>query len=100
MLEDFLRGVLDVNSASPRRYFFEVLQHFAKDELQRERLQHFSTAEGRGDLNLYNQSEGTLLSIQKHRFEPTTLVCVFTLPSPARSTATWPDLYGLQGFMV
>ena len=54
----FLQGVLDINGASPRRYFFEVLQHFAEDELQRERLQHFASAEGREDLALYNQSEG------------------------------------------
>ena len=48
-----------MDSASPRRYFFEVLQHFATDALQKERLQHFASAEGREDLNLYNQSEGT-----------------------------------------
>ena len=51
-------GALDINSASPRRYLFEVLEHFATEELQKERLQHFASGEGREDLNLYNQSEG------------------------------------------
>lgn len=59
-LADFVRGALDIDSASPCQYFFEVLQHFATDETQQERLQHFASAEGREDLNLYNQSEGTL----------------------------------------
>lgn len=58
-LGDFAMGALDVNSASPRRYFLEVLQHFATEESQKERLQHFASGEGREDLNLYNQSEGT-----------------------------------------
>ena len=53
-----IQGAFDIHGASPRRYFFEVLQHFVTDELQRERLQHFATAEGRDDLALYNQSEG------------------------------------------
>ena len=52
-------GALDINSASPRRYLFEVLQHYATEQLQKERLQHFASGEGREDLSLYNQSEGT-----------------------------------------
>ena len=59
-------GVLDVDSASPRRFFFEVLQHFATDELQIERLQYFASAEGRDDLALYNQSEGLPCRISQH----------------------------------
>lgn len=62
-LGTFVQGVLDIDSASPRRYFFEVLHHFAEDEVQRERLQHFASAEGREDLALYNQSEGNPISM-------------------------------------
>lgn len=57
-LGTFVGGALDVNAASPRRYFFEVLQRYAQDALQRERLEHFASPEGREDLTLYNQSEG------------------------------------------
>lgn len=59
-LGPFIQGALDVHGASPRRHFFEVLHHFATDELQQERLEHFATPEGREDLALYNQSEGLL----------------------------------------
>jgi sulfite reductase alpha subunit-like flavoprotein len=45
-----LQGVLDLSGASPRRYLFQVLAHHATNELQRERLQYFATAEGRDDL--------------------------------------------------
>ena len=44
--------------ASPRRYFFEVLRHFATDDREEERLQYLSTPEGRDDLYRYNQREG------------------------------------------
>ena len=53
-----VRGILDISSASPRRYFFEVLQHFATAELQVDRLEYFATPEGRNDLYTYNQKEG------------------------------------------
>ncbi|GAQ81743.1 NADP/FAD dependent oxidoreductase [Klebsormidium nitens] len=52
-----VRAALDVASASPRRYFFEVLAHFATAEHEIERLQYFATAEGRDDLYRYNQRE-------------------------------------------
>ena len=58
-----IAGALDVAGASPRRFFFEVLRHFAKDERERERLQYFSTPEGRDDLYRYNQREGAVTSI-------------------------------------
>ncbi len=45
-----LQGVLDIVGASPRRYFFQVLQHFATAPLERERLAYFATAAGRDDL--------------------------------------------------
>ena len=51
-------GACDVCGASPRRYFFEVLRHFATEEHETERLQYFSSPEGRDDLYRYNQREG------------------------------------------
>ena len=53
-----VRGVLDISGASPRRYFFEVLQHFATAELEVDRLEYFATPDGRNDLYTYNQKEG------------------------------------------
>ena len=55
-----VQGVLDVNGASPRRYFFEVLHHFATSELELDRLDYFSTPAGRDDLYTYNQKEGSV----------------------------------------
>ncbi|KAK9823590.1 hypothetical protein WJX72_004073 [[Myrmecia] bisecta] len=52
-----VNGVLDINGASPRRFFFEVLKHFASTDLEVERLEYFSTPEGRDDLYRYNQRE-------------------------------------------
>ncbi|BBN18381.1 hypothetical protein MPTK1_8g02140 [Marchantia polymorpha subsp. ruderalis] len=56
-LRTLVEGVLDVSSASPRRYFFEVMSHFAAAEHEKERLQYFATSEGRDDLYQYNQRE-------------------------------------------
>ena len=54
-------GVLDVDTASPRRYFFRVLHHFASEPAERERLGYFASPEGRDDLARYNQREGMML---------------------------------------
>jgi len=59
-LRALVAGALDVAGASPRRYFFEVLRHFATDEREQERLQYLSTPEGRNDLYTYNQREGVI----------------------------------------
>lgn len=60
-----MAGALDVTGASPRRYFFEVLHHFAAAEHERERLEYLSSPEGRDDLYRYNQREGApILSIE------------------------------------
>eukprot|EP00898_Chlorokybus_atmophyticus_P000268 jgi/Chlat1/1241/Chrsp115S00755 len=56
-LEALVRAVLDVSSASPRRYFFEVLSHFASAPHEREKLRHFASPAGRDELYLYNQEE-------------------------------------------
>jgi len=53
-----VQGILNISGASPRRYFFEVLQHFATAELEVDRLEYFATPEGRNDLYTYNQKEG------------------------------------------
>lgn len=52
-------GVMDVAGASPRRFFFEVLRHFASKQMEADRLAYFASAEGRDDLSRYNHREGT-----------------------------------------
>lgn len=56
-LKTFVELTMDVTSASPRRYFFEVMSFYTTDEREKERLQYFASAEGRDDLYNYNQKE-------------------------------------------
>lgn len=56
-LRTIIEALMDIDSASPRRYFFEVMSHFAQAEHEKERLQYFATPEGRDDLYRYNQRE-------------------------------------------
>ncbi|XP_059645698.1 NADPH-dependent diflavin oxidoreductase 1 isoform X2 [Cornus florida] len=56
-LKTFVELTMDVASASPRRYFFEVMSFFASAEHEKERLQYFTSPEGRDDLYQYNQKE-------------------------------------------
>ncbi|KAB2074060.1 hypothetical protein ES319_A07G127300v1 [Gossypium barbadense] len=56
-LRTFVELTMDVTSASPRRYFFEVMSFFATAEHEKERLQYFASPEGRDDLYQYNQKE-------------------------------------------
>nr|XP_043620938.1 NADPH-dependent diflavin oxidoreductase 1 [Erigeron canadensis] len=56
-LKRFVELTMDVSSASPRRYFFEVMSFFASAEHEKERLQYFASPEGRDDLYQYNQKE-------------------------------------------
>ncbi|KAM7272669.1 hypothetical protein ACFE04_027332 [Oxalis oulophora] len=56
-LKDFVLWTMDVASASPRRYFFEVMSFFATAEHEKERLEYFASPEGRDDLYKYNQKE-------------------------------------------
>ncbi|GLT34031.1 hypothetical protein SLA2020_085770 [Shorea laevis] len=56
-LRTFVELTMDVASAPPRRYFFEVMSFFATAEHERERLQYFASPEGRDDLYKYNQKE-------------------------------------------
>ncbi|XP_061348575.1 NADPH-dependent diflavin oxidoreductase 1 isoform X1 [Gastrolobium bilobum] len=56
-LRTFVEFTMDVASASPRRYFFEVMSFFATAEHERERLKYFASPEGRDDLYQYNQKE-------------------------------------------
>ena len=55
-------GTVDVASASPRRFWFEVLSHAASAPHEAERLQYFASAEGRDDLYNYNQREGVFMA--------------------------------------
>ena len=48
---------LDCFSASPRSYFFQVCAYFAKEPLEKEKLQHFASPEGRADCYQYCQRE-------------------------------------------
>lgn len=56
-LKTYVELTMDVASASPRRYFFEVMRFFATAEHEKERLHHFASPEGRDDLYQYNQRE-------------------------------------------
>ncbi|XP_074272383.1 NADPH-dependent diflavin oxidoreductase 1-like isoform X2 [Silene latifolia] len=56
-LKSFVELTMDIASASPRRYLFEVMSHFATAEHEKERLQYFASPEGRDDLYEYNQKE-------------------------------------------
>lgn len=56
-LRTFVELTMDIASASPRRYFFEVMSHFATAEHEKERLEYFASPEGRDDLYQYNQKE-------------------------------------------
>ncbi|KAG8077822.1 hypothetical protein GUJ93_ZPchr0007g4101 [Zizania palustris] len=63
-LKTFVALTMDVASASPRRYFFEVMSFFATAEHEKEKLQYFASPEGRDDLYQYNQKEGrTVLEV-------------------------------------
>ena len=57
-MSDLVAGVLDVAGASPRRFFFEVLRHFAADPVEADRLAYFASPDGREALAQYNQREG------------------------------------------
>lgn len=56
-VRSIVQSVMDIASASPRRYFFEVMSHFATAEHEKEKLKYFGTPEGRDDLYQYNQRE-------------------------------------------
>lgn len=56
-LRTLVESTMDIASASPRRYFFEVMSHFVTAEHEKERLQYFASPEGRDDLYEYNKKE-------------------------------------------
>lgn len=56
-LRKFVELTMDIASAYPRRYFFEVMSFFASAEHEKEKLQYFASPEGRDDLYQYNQKE-------------------------------------------
>ncbi|KAK9790549.1 hypothetical protein WJX73_010811 [Symbiochloris irregularis] len=51
-------GALDIHGACPKRFFFEILAHFATEPHETERLLYFASSEGRDDLSQYNTREG------------------------------------------
>ncbi|PVH38074.1 hypothetical protein PAHAL_5G170000 [Panicum hallii] len=63
-LKTFVALTMDIASASPRRYFFEVMSFFSTAEHEKEKLQYFASPEGRDDLYQYNQKESrTVLEV-------------------------------------
>ncbi|CAO2171358.1 unnamed protein product [Urochloa humidicola] len=63
-LKTFVALTMDIASASPQRYFFEVMSFFATAEHEKEKLQYFASPEGRDDLYRYNQKESrTVLEV-------------------------------------
>lgn len=72
---DLVAGVLDISGASPRRFLFEVLRHFAADPVEADRLAYFASPDGREALAQYNQREGVdeLLKLcMMHMMHPST----------------------------
>ncbi|XP_060075964.1 NADPH-dependent diflavin oxidoreductase 1-like [Ylistrum balloti] len=62
-VEYLLRHYLDINSV-PRRSFFELLVYFADNELEKEKLEEFCTAEGQEELYSYcNRVRRTILEV-------------------------------------
>ena len=55
-LHDLLHNYFDLSRA-PRRYFFEILSHFATAEHEVEKLKFFSSSEGQEELNWYSIRE-------------------------------------------
>jgi len=51
-LDFIVRNYFDLQ-AVPKRYFFEILQYFSLNELEREKLKEFSTTEGQQELYNY-----------------------------------------------
>ncbi|CAH1440339.1 unnamed protein product [Lactuca virosa] len=51
-LKTFVELTMDIASASPRRYFFEVMSFFVSAEHEKERLEYFASPQGRDDLKL------------------------------------------------
>ncbi|CAM1317777.1 NDOR1 (predicted) [Pycnogonum litorale] len=51
-LREIVYRCLDIQSI-PKRYFFELLKHFTKSELEREKYEEFCSAEGQEELYTY-----------------------------------------------
>jgi len=62
-LRHAVRHYLDIQSI-PRRYFFELLSHFTTDDLEREKFQEFTRADGQQDLYDYcNRPKRNILEV-------------------------------------
>ncbi|KAL1817924.1 hypothetical protein ACET3Z_020498 [Daucus carota] len=62
-LKSFIEFTMDVASASPRRYFFEVMSFFASAQSEKEKLQYFISAEGRDALHNYQKEQKSVLQV-------------------------------------
>ncbi|VAH57147.1 unnamed protein product [Triticum turgidum subsp. durum] len=63
-LKTFVALTMDVASASPGRYFYEIMSYFATVQHEKERLEEFASPEGRDILYQYNHKEGrTVLEV-------------------------------------
>lgn len=59
-----MESFLDI-AAVPRRSFFELLATFATNELEREKLSEFSSAQGQDELHAYcNRPRRTALEVR------------------------------------
>lgn len=62
-LKSFVKFAMDVASASPRRYFFEVMSFFASAQREKEKLRYFISAEGRDALYQYQKEQKSVLEV-------------------------------------
>ncbi len=70
----------------PRRLFFKNISYLTENDLEKEKLTHFASAEGQGDLRLYNQKEGRTYYevLSDFRHVRVSLEHVFTVLPPLR----------------
>ncbi|KAL8144924.1 hypothetical protein AgCh_003222 [Apium graveolens] len=62
-LKAFVKFAMDVTSASPGCYFFEVMSYFAGAQCEKEKLQYFISAEGRDALYQYRKEQRSVLEV-------------------------------------
>ena len=79
-----IAGVVDVSSASPRKFFFEVLSRFTSSDVEKERLEYFTSPEGVEDLYEYNQREGRTLMEVLGDFKSATIPLEWLLEAAPR----------------
>mmetsp|Transcript_41712 Transcript_41712/g.58196 ORF Transcript_41712/g.58196 Transcript_41712/m.58196 type:complete len:611 (+) Transcript_41712:21-1853(+) len=70
----------------PRRLFFRQISFLTQSDVEQEKLAHFASADGQGDLRLYNQKEGRTYFevLEDFRNVSFTLDELFTIIPPIR----------------